>query len=42
VALRTDVTRYREGDDTWDNPYLIVFHEYVHVVLRLNFDTMPL
>jgi hypothetical protein len=41
VALRTDVTRYREGDDTWDNPYLIVFHEYVHVVLRLNFASLP-
>jgi tetratricopeptide (TPR) repeat protein len=41
VALRTDVARYRDGDETWDNPYLIVFHEYVHVVLRLNFSSLP-
>ena len=41
VALRMDVARFREGDDTWDNPYLIVFHEYVHLVLRLNFESLP-
>jgi TPR repeat protein len=42
VALRMDVARFREDDDSWYNPYLIIFHEYVHLVLRLNFDTMPL
>jgi TPR repeat protein len=41
VALRMDVARFREGDETWDNPYLVVFHEYVHLVLRLNFGSLP-
>ena len=41
VALRMDVARFREDDEAWDNPYLIVFHEYVHLVLRLNFDSLP-
>ena len=41
VALRMDVARFREDDDAWDNPYLVVFHEYVHLVLRLNFDSLP-
>jgi tetratricopeptide (TPR) repeat protein len=41
VALRTDVARFREGDETWDNPYLVVFHEYVHLVLGLNFESLP-
>ena len=42
VALRMDVARFREGDEAWDNPYLLVFHEYVHIVLRHNFDSLPL
>jgi TPR repeat protein len=41
VALRMDVARFRESDDARDNPYLLVFHEYVHLVLRLNFDSLP-
>ena len=41
VALRMDVARFREDDEAWDNPYLIVFHEYIHLVLRLNFDSLP-
>lgn len=41
VALRRDVARFREGDEAWDNPYLVVFHEYVHLVLRLNFESLP-
>jgi hypothetical protein len=41
VALRMDVARFREDDEAWDNPYLIVFHEYVHLVLRLNFHSLP-
>jgi hypothetical protein len=41
VALRTDVAGFREGDDAGDNPYLVVFHEYVHLVLRLNFESLP-
>jgi len=41
VALRMDVARFREGGNAWDNPYLVVFHEYVHLVLRLNFDSLP-
>ena len=40
-ALRMDVADFREEDDTWDNPYLVPFHEYVHVVLRLNFPSLP-
>jgi TPR repeat protein len=42
VALRMDVARFREADAMWDNPYLVVFHEYVHLVLHLNFDALPL
>jgi TPR repeat protein len=42
VALRMDVARFRESDRTWDNPYLVVFHEYVHLVLHLNFGALPL
>ena len=41
VALRMDVAGFRENDEAWNNPYLIVFHEYVHVVLRLNFGSLP-
>ncbi len=41
VALRTNVARFREGDADRDNPYLLVFHEYVHIVLRLNFESLP-
>ena len=36
VALRMDAARFREGGDAWDNPYLVVFHEYIHLVLRPN------
>jgi hypothetical protein len=41
VALRTDVARRRAEDDTWDNPYHLVFHEYVHLVLARNFEHLP-
>ncbi len=41
VALRMDVSRFREDDEAWANPYLLVFHEYVHLVLRLNFGALP-
>ncbi len=41
VALRMDAARFHEGGDAWDNPYLVVFHEYVHLVLRQNFDSLP-
>jgi TPR repeat protein len=41
VALRMDVARFRESDKTWDNPYLVIFHEYVHLVLHLNFESLP-
>ena len=41
VAVRTDVARFREADSQWDNPFLVVFHEYVHLVLHLNFSELP-
>jgi len=41
VAVRTDVARFREADAQWDNPFLLVFHEYVHLVLHLNFSELP-
>jgi tetratricopeptide (TPR) repeat protein len=41
AAVRMDVTRFREDDESWDNPYLLVFHEYVHLVLHLNFASLP-
>jgi tetratricopeptide (TPR) repeat protein len=34
VALRLDV----KGD----NPYRVIYHEYVHLLVRLNFDRLPL
>jgi TPR repeat protein len=40
IALRTDVTRF-EDDDTWDHPYRSALHDYVHVVLHLNFAQLP-
>ena len=36
-----DVARGRAEDETWGNPYHLVFHEYVHVVLHLNFGALP-
>ena len=41
VAVRTDVARFREADAQWDNPFLLVFHENVHLVLDLNFSELP-
>jgi hypothetical protein len=41
VALRMDVSRPQEDDDTWDNPYRSVVHDYVHLVLRLNYVELP-
>ena len=41
VALRMDVARGRAEDETWGNPYHLVFHEYVHLVLHLNFGALP-
>jgi tetratricopeptide (TPR) repeat protein len=41
VAVRMDAARLREGDAAGDNPYLVVFHEYVHVALRTNFRALP-
>ena len=42
VALRMDAARFGKGGGAWENPYLVVFHEYVHLVLWLNFDRLPL
>jgi len=39
VALRTDAA-LREADAEWENPHLVVFHEYVHLVLHLNFSQL--
>ncbi len=42
VAVRTDVARLRAADTEEDNPFLlVVFHEYVHLVLHLNLSTLP-
>ncbi len=41
-AVRLDVPRFREDDDTWRNPYQLAFHEYIQLVLRLNFEQLPL
>jgi tetratricopeptide (TPR) repeat protein len=39
VALRTDLA---EGDRAWEeNPYDIVYHEYTHLILDLNFGRLP-
>lgn len=38
VVLRTDV-QVAEGDT--DNPYRVPYHEYVHLLLDLNFDDLP-
>jgi tetratricopeptide (TPR) repeat protein len=42
VAVRMDVGRFRGEDEARDNPYLLVFHEYVHLLVRLNFGHLPL
>ncbi len=41
VAVRRDAARPGEGAVAADNPYLVVFHEYVHVALRTNFRSLP-
>ena len=41
VALRLDMSRFQEDDDTWDNPYRSALHDYVHLVLRLNYVQLP-
>lgn len=41
VALRLDVSRFEDGDDTWDHPYRSALHDYVHLVLRLNHAQLP-
>ncbi len=41
VALRMDVSHVSEDDDTWDNPYRSLFHDYVHLVLNLNYAQLP-
>jgi Tfp pilus assembly protein PilF len=41
VIVRSDVARLRAADGEEDNPFLVVFHEYVHLVLHLNLSTLP-
>ncbi len=41
AAVRLDVTRFREDDETWENPYHGVFHDYIHLVLEQNFEQLP-
>jgi tetratricopeptide (TPR) repeat protein len=40
VALRTDMT-HAVAFGAWRNPFLPVVHEYVHLVLHLNFPALP-
>ena len=40
VALRMDVARFQESDD-WDHAYRSALHDYVHVVLHLNYAQLP-
>src|SRR3990172_7383498 len=42
VASRRDITGFRAGDDTWDNPYLVPYRQYVQLALQRNFDRLPL
>ena len=37
VALRADLGDVRQGM----SPYLVLYHEYIHVLLDLNFTSMP-
>jgi Tfp pilus assembly protein PilF len=41
VVVRSDVARLRAADSEEDNAFLVVFHEYVHLVLHLNFSALP-
>ncbi len=41
VALRMDVSRFQESDDTWDHAYRSAVHDYVHLVLHLNYVQLP-
>jgi TPR repeat protein len=41
VASRRDIAGFRAADDKWDNPYLIPYRQYVHLVLERNFDRLP-
>jgi hypothetical protein len=41
VLVRSDAARLGTGDPEKENPFLVVFHEYVHLVLHLNFNTLP-
>ena len=38
IVLRTDVDVPRERDD---NPYHVLYHEYMHLVLDLNVESLP-
>lgn len=41
VALRMDVSRFQDSDDTWDHAYRSALHDYVRVVLHLNYVQLP-
>jgi tetratricopeptide (TPR) repeat protein len=41
VALRMDVAEVRQHDSVRNNPYLVIFHEYVHLALHANFRGVP-
>ena len=43
VALRTDLDNAADDPNAYyTNPYHLIFHEYVHLVLDQNFGSMPL
>ena len=41
-ALLLDTSRFQESDDNWENPCSAAFREYLRLVLRLNFEHLPL
>jgi TPR repeat protein len=41
VCLRTDVSRFQDSDDTWEHPYRSALHDYVQLLLHLNYVQLP-
>jgi TPR repeat protein len=41
AALRVDVKHEIEEGEYYRNPYHVIYHEYVHLIVNLNFARMP-
>ncbi len=41
AVLRVDATGSAEEGDYYRNPYHVIHHEYVHLLVNLNFEKMP-